>query len=203
VLSVTALGLSGYSAEYSAVGPTPDFRRKPDLCAAGDVFVAAHEKKADAYAEAEGTSFSTPLVAGFAACLMQLYPNITAMGAIDTLHVCSHLYPYYDYSHGYGVPQADYFFRDSISARLPTFTFVKANGTFSIAVTPEADTMSVDAENNLLFWSLTDSQGRIVKYAVVEMSTPFANLITSAELQSGSKYKLSVWYRNYYAETDL
>lgn len=203
VLSVTALGLSGYIADYSAVGPTPDFRRKPDLCAAGDVFVAAHEKKADAYAEAEGTSFSTPLVAGFAACLMQLYPNITAMGAIDTLHVCSHLYPYYDYSHGYGVPQADYFFRDTVGILQPTFTFMKANGNFSIAVTPAADTMSVDAENNLLFWSLTDSQGRIVKYAVVEMNTPFANLVTYAELQAGSKYKLSVWYRNYYAETDL
>ena len=203
VLSVTALGLSGYAAEYSAVGPTPDFRRKPDVCAAGDVFVAAHEKKADAYAEAEGTSFSTPLVAGFAACLMQLYPNITAMGAMDTLHVCSHLYPYYDYSHGYGVPQADYFFRDTVSVLQPTFTFVKANGNFSIAVTPAADTMSIDAENNLLFWSLTDQQGRIVKYAVVEMKSPFADLITSDEVQSGSKYKLSVWYRNYYAETDL
>jgi hypothetical protein len=134
---------------------------------------------------------------------MQLYPNITAIGAIDTLHVCSHLYPYYDYSHGYGVPQADYFFRGSSSTSQPTFTFVKANGAFSVAVTPEADTMSVNPENNLLFWSLTDPQGRIVKYAVVEMNSPFADLITSSELQLGSKYKLSVWYRNYYAETDL
>jgi hypothetical protein len=80
---------------------------------------------------------------------------------------------------------------------------VKANGAFSVAVTPEADTMSVNPENNLLFWSLTDPQGRIVKYAVVEMNSPFADLITSSELQLGSKYKLSVWYRNYYAETDL
>lgn len=203
VLSVTALGLSGYAADYSAVGPPPDFRRKPDVCAAGDVFVAAHEKKADAYAEAEGTSFSTPLVTGFAACLMQLYPNITAMGAIDTLHVCAHLYPYYDYSHGYGVPQADYFFSDSANTVKPSFTFVKSNGNCSVTVTPEADTMSVDPENNLLFWSLTDQQGRIVRYAVVEMDKPFAEIIDSSKLQPGSAYKLSVWYRNYYAETDL
>lgn len=203
VLSVTALGLKGYAADYSAVGPPPDFRRKPDVCAAGDVFVAAHEKKADAYAEAEGTSFSTPLVTGFAACLMQLYPNITAMGAIDTMHVCSHLYPYYDYSHGYGVPQADYFFSDSVNTVKPSFTFVKSNGICSVIVTPEADTMSVDPENNLLFWSLTDQQGRIVKYAVVEMNKPIAEIIDSSKIQPGAAYKLSVWYRNYYEETDL
>lgn len=203
VLSVTALGLSGYAADYSAVGPTPDFRRKPDVCAAGDVFVAAHEKKADAYAEAEGTSFSTPLVTGFAACLMQLYPNITAMGAIDTLHVCSHLYPYYDYSHGYGVPQADYFFRDSSIAAVPTFQFVNDAGSYGVRVTEAADSLSMDAENNLLFWSLTDKDGRIVKYAVVDMNKPYAELMTTEGMQSAGQYKLSVWYRHYYAETDL
>jgi subtilisin family serine protease len=203
VLSVTALGLFGYAADYSAVGPPQDFRRKPDVCAAGDVFVAAHEKKKDVYAEAEGTSFSTPLIVGFAACVMQLYPDISAMGMIDTLHVCAHLYPYYDYSHGYGVPQADYFFRKEILPPDKTFEFAKNNNSVGVNVTANADSLSSDAENNLLFWSLSDSKGRIVRYEVIEMTTPSAVLIQLDSLSSTGQYKLSVCYRRYYAETDL
>ncbi len=57
--------------------------------------------------ETQGTSFSSPLVAGFAACAWQSDTSSNQYATVSknwknllTLH------PYFDYAHGYGVPQA-------------------------------------------------------------------------------------------------
>lgn len=208
VLSVTAINTEWIAAKYSAIGPPPDFRRKPDVCAPGDVVIAAREKGKDEYAYSDGTSFSAPLVTGFAACLMQLYPAITAMGTIDTLHRCAHLYPYYDYSHGYGVPQAGYFYRDSTYKIEPTFIFERDSIGIRINITPNADTLTTLTKDRLMFWNMTDSLGRILEYEVIEVTEPYPlqfGAIRPYDLEySGLKgrYKICVWYKGYYAETD-
>lgn len=201
VLSVTALGDSGFVAAYSAVGPPPDFRRKPDICAPGDVLVAAREKKGNVYAYSDGTSFSAPLVVGFAACLMQKYPEITAMGTIDSIRHSGHHYPYYDYAHGYGVPMAGYFYRENY-APAKSFNFSRSDSTVVFNVEPGADTLCEHIEDRLLFWNMTDPQGRIVNYWVIDVTQ------RRIELADGygacyRGYKLSCWYKNYYAEIDL
>jgi serine protease AprX len=202
VLSVTAISTAWIAARYSAIGPPPDFRRKPDICAPGDVYVACREKGEDAYAESDGTSFSAPLVTGFAACLMQLYPSITAMGTIDTLHHCAHLYPYYDYSHGYGVPQADYFFRTD-KATFPTFIVERDSVGIKIRITPNADTLTTAVKDRMLFWNLTDSRGRIIEYRVIEVMEPVPMRLDFAHVQQRGEYKLCIWFKGYYAETDF
>jgi hypothetical protein len=183
------------------MGPPPDFRRKPDVCAPGNVIVAGHDKKGDLYEEGEGTSFSCPLVVGFAACLMQKYPEITAMGAIDSIHKCGHLYPYYDYAHGYGIPQAGYFFPDSIPATQPAFEFVRSATGVTIHITAPADSLTAHPETQLLFWNFTDQKGRVVQYNVIEVSTPNPVVLNFALIERIEEYKLCVWYRGYYAET--
>lgn len=203
VLSVTALGDSGFVAAYSAVGPPPDFRRKPDVCAPGDVLVAAHDKRGNEYAYSDGTSFSAPLVVGFAACLMQKYPEITAMGTIDSIRRSGHLYPYYDYAHGYGVPQAGYFYRDN-SVPNQSFTLERTTNGVQFTVAPGADTLSEHIEDRLLFWSLTDTKGRIIWYKVVDVSQRNIALLEIAEsVETYHGCKISVWYKMYYAELDL
>lgn len=201
VLSVTALGDSGFVASYSAVGPPPDFRRKPDICAPGDVLVAAREKKGNVYAYSDGTSFSAPLVVGFAACLMQKYPEITAMGTIDSIRRSGHHYPYYDYAHGYGMPMAGYFYRENyVPAK--SFYFSRSDSTVVFNVEPGADTLCEHIEDRLLFWNMTDPQGRIVNYRVVDVTQRRIDLADGyAACYRG--YKLSCWYKNYYAEIDL
>ncbi len=204
VLSVTAMGDDGFIADYSAVGPPPDFRRKPDICAPGSVLTAAQDKKGNEYAYGDGTSFSAPLATGFAACLMQLFPEITAMGTIDSIRRCAHLYPYYDYAHGYGVPQAGYFFRTNPSGLEATFSFVRVDTGTKIEVAPSADSLSGKIQERLLFWNLTDSAGRIIQYNVIEVTTPDPVLV-EFDLVAGERrgYKICVWYRGYYAETDF
>ncbi|HTF06218.1 MAG TPA: S8 family serine peptidase [Bacteroidia bacterium] len=201
VLSVTAMGEKGFIADYSAMGPPPDFRRKPDICAPGNVIVAGHDKKGDLFEEGEGTSFSCPLVVGFAACLMQKYPEITAMGTIDSLRKSAHLYPYYDYAHGYGMPQAGYFFRDGFTPADPSFEFVRSATGITIHITGIADSLTADPETQLLFWNFTDSKGRVVQYNVIEVSTPDPVSLYFAMIERTEEYKLCVWYRGYYAET--
>ncbi|HYW95306.1 MAG TPA: hypothetical protein VE870_06955, partial [Bacteroidales bacterium] len=66
-------------------------------------------------------SFSAPLVTGFAACVMQLHPDWNNMKVFTELEKSGHLYPYYDYAHGYGVPQAVYFLGNH-KKPAPTFT---------------------------------------------------------------------------------
>lgn len=201
VLSVTAMGDSGYVADYSAVGPPPDFRRKPDICAPGDVLVAAREKKGNVYAYSDGTSFSAPLVVGFAACLMQKYPDITAMGTIDSIRHSGHLYPYYDYAHGYGVPMAGYFYGAHASPAT-SFTLEHSDTLVTLHVAPGADTLCTLSEDRLLFWNLTDSAGRIISYSVIDITQPHVELL-QGDLKQYRGYRLCAWYKHYYAEIDL
>ncbi len=92
-------------SEFSSIGPTADGRMKPDLCAIGELYVA--DEKIEF---ANGTSFAAPLVAGFVACIQEMHPDWDAYKVMDEMRKSGHLYPYYDYAHGFGVPQASYFF---------------------------------------------------------------------------------------------
>ncbi len=88
---------------FGSYGPNAAGQRKPNLSAPGHV---ATLDGLSPLSETYGTSFSTPLVTGFAACVKERYPNLTLKELFQKLEQSGHLYPYYDYAHGYGVPQA-------------------------------------------------------------------------------------------------
>lgn len=95
---------TGIHSSFSSYGPTADGRMKPNVCAYGTTLAA---KPGGRYVPSDGTSFSTPLVAGFAACLWQKHPEWNNMQMIRAIENASDLTPYFDYHHGFGVPQAD------------------------------------------------------------------------------------------------
>lgn len=95
----------GCKASFSSMGPTHDGRLKPELCAFGYAVVANQ----DNIEINGGTSFACPLVAGFVACVKQMHPEWNAVQLKEELFKSADLYPYFDYAHGYGVPQAMYF----------------------------------------------------------------------------------------------
>lgn len=106
---------TGIHSSFSSFGPTADFRMKPNVSAFGHVMAFGDR---EGLHETQGTSFASPLVVGFAACVMQMYPNLTNMQIFDLLEQSSNLYPYFDYAHGYGIPQASWFL-DSTKILLP------------------------------------------------------------------------------------
>lgn len=89
--------------DFSSPGPSSDGRVKPNVCAPGEVVSAS----AEGFSNTFGTSFSAPLVTGFAACLLQWDPTLKPMELLRHIERSGHLYPYYDYHHGYGIPLAD------------------------------------------------------------------------------------------------
>ncbi len=128
ILSVGGIesSLTTYShIRFSSYGPTTDGRMKPNVCNFGHCMVA-DPTKPDKTTFAYGTSFSSPLTAGFAACAWQTMRDRKAMEMKKMIEQSCDLYPYYDYALGYGVPQATYFteFQNSnIEITQPTFQF--------------------------------------------------------------------------------
>ena len=110
---------TGLHSDFSSFGPTSDKRLKPNLAAFGEVIGSSNEKRE----VATGTSFSAPLVAGFAACVKQLHPEWTVKKLFHELEKSGNLYPYFDYAHGYGIPQASYFLDSAGKVVSPTLEF--------------------------------------------------------------------------------
>ncbi len=109
---------TGIQVSWSSYGPSADKRIKPNVCAYGYVMAAYGNK---GIYETQGTSFSSPLVAGFAACVRQLHPTITSYELLKTIETSADLYPYYDYAHGYGVPQAKNILKKETDTITPSF----------------------------------------------------------------------------------
>lgn len=94
---------TGIHTSFSSYGPTADMRMKPNVSAFGHVIAANGKGK---LTETQGTSFASPLMAGYAACVIQMYPDLPVMEIHELIESSGHLYPYYDYAHGYGIPNA-------------------------------------------------------------------------------------------------
>lgn len=101
-LVVGAIGHDGQRTPFSSHGPTADGRIKPDVMALGqDVWVVNPDGTLE---EVRGTSFSSPIMAGMAACMVQRYPTLDPTAWADSLRAWGNLasHPLDDY--GYGVP---------------------------------------------------------------------------------------------------
>ena len=117
--------------DFSSFGPTADGRRKPNVAAFGNALTADVGNDSCLH-HVPGTSFSCPLVAGFAACAWQTNPDLTAMQLFREIERSADLYPYYDYALGYGVPQASYFTQKEKTEQQPTFRFAKIDDTYLV-----------------------------------------------------------------------
>jgi serine protease AprX len=83
---------TGLHVAFSSTGPSADRRLKPDVSAFGIVLTTVP----GGYERLEGTSFSAPLVAGFAACAWQQRRALKAMDLFRQVRESADLYPYYD-----------------------------------------------------------------------------------------------------------
>jgi len=79
VIACGAVDVAGQISSFSSPGPAYDGRIKPEVCALGvDDWLAANgEDRSDTYRTGSGTSFSTPLIAGVAALLLEIHRDWT------------------------------------------------------------------------------------------------------------------------------
>lgn len=102
VLTVGAVDNKQVKADFSSFGPTADGRIKPDVCAMGKGTVLAIATGTTG--TSNGTSFSSPLMAGMVACLWQAKPTLTALQIVELVRSSSSNYTSPNNSTGYGIP---------------------------------------------------------------------------------------------------
>lgn len=161
---------SGYHTSFSSYGPTYDYQLKPNVTALGHVMAASTD---GGLKQTQGTSFSCPLVAGFAACVLQLHPEYTVQELFTRMEESGDLHPYFDYAHGYGVPQATGLFYAARPSR--TFTVENKDDYLSIEVQSAyvsmANQLLEDEQHKgyqkYLYYHIENSEGYISDYYVI------------------------------------
>ena len=103
VLAVGSVNAWEEFSLFSGQGPTYDGRIKPDVVAQGSgVYMA---KVVSGYKYGNGTSFSTPLIAGLAALLLQARPYLKPDSIISIFHSFGNNSATPDNRVGWGIPQ--------------------------------------------------------------------------------------------------
>ena len=102
ILTVGSINEQGTNAAFSAVGPTADGRIKPDVMAYGSPTCVITGR--GSIINDNGTSFSSPLIAGMVACLWQALPHKTAKQIIKLVRLAGDNQQHPDNVFGYGVP---------------------------------------------------------------------------------------------------
>jgi len=134
--------------KFSSFGPNASGASKPDISAPGYVVVANGKGK---YAEAAGTSFSAPLICGFAACLIQKNPSAKRKELFEQVRQSGHYFPYYDYELGYGVVNAAKLYtQDSLIQN--TFSVQHREDSVFLAFNPELMKDSLNFPNGRMLY---------------------------------------------------
>ncbi|MCU0371029.1 MAG: S8 family serine peptidase [Bacteroidales bacterium] len=103
VLGIGAVDPSGVYVGFSSHGPSFDGRVKPDVVAQGAVVYIA-DPYTNGFTYGGGTSFSSPILAGMAACLWQANPSLSNMQIADAIRQSASQYLTPDDFLGHGIP---------------------------------------------------------------------------------------------------
>ena len=177
LIAAGAVNSSGEPASFSSYGPSADGRVKPDLAARGvDDWVAT---AGTGYAQESGTSFSCPLLAGLAACLMQARPTWPPTLIIRGLRLTASQTTAPDARVGYGIPDGAAVLRwipDTASVPgLPPFTLglrlTGPNPLTAVAPSTRVD-FGVGAGAGEPRLRVFDAQGRLVVHDLASTRNP-------------------------------
>jgi len=102
ILTIGAVDAYGKIASFSSYGPSADDQVKPTVCAQGQgAYVVS---SSDGVYPSNGTSFSSPIMAGAVTCLWQANKSKSNMEIIETLKKSASHYASPDSMYGYGIP---------------------------------------------------------------------------------------------------
>lgn len=201
VLSVGAVNGLDSRESYSSFGPTADGRRKPNVVACGYDMVATDKCN---FTYSQGTSFATPMVSGFAACVKQMHPEWNTEQLLEEIEKSGNHYPYFDYAFGYGVPQAGYF-TDGKKENVHAFDLVEDDDYLYI--------IPVNSEKTgKLFYNIQNGDGSLEYYDVLSLGFRIGDVGEKYFIDSNKVYfnisknllengqTVNLWYGNQYAQ---
>lgn len=195
--------------DFSSYGPTADGRMKPNVCSFGYAEVAdPHNDTATDFAY--GTSFSSPLAAGFCACAWQVMKDKlkNAKEMKQMVEQSGDLYPYYDYAFGYGVPQASYFLNEENTKAEPTFLFEEmgkfvlihplvVNPVTKILFDLQTGDYSEEGVENVIMFKIQDRSGHVERYVNMGSKSLDESMRVAINKGAVSGNELVVHYNGY------
>ena len=102
VLSIGAVQSNGTYASFSSQGSAIQPTQKPDVVAQGAASAVINQN--DVVTTSNGTSFSSPILAGGIVCLWQALPNLSNAEIMQLVRESASQYTTPDYFLGYGIP---------------------------------------------------------------------------------------------------
>ncbi len=102
ILTIGAVDGNELYASFSSNGPTADGRVKPTVCAMGKNSIVV--SVSGSALPANGTSFSSPIMAGSVCCLWQANPTLSNMQIIEVVKQSADRFSTPDTMYGYGIP---------------------------------------------------------------------------------------------------
>ncbi|HSO89278.1 MAG TPA: S8 family serine peptidase [Draconibacterium sp.] len=102
VIGVGAVNKDSIPSGFTSVGPAFGGKTKPNVTALG--WRTYLQKSDGTFGYLSGTSFSSPVMAGMAACLWQSQPNATAEQLKSAIEMSAHLYETPNDLMGFGIP---------------------------------------------------------------------------------------------------
>ncbi len=176
VIAVGAVNSSELLTSFSSVGPSFDGRIKPDVMAQGQAAIVSDA--AGNIVTANGTSFSSPIMAGMIACLWQAFPQKTNKEIRELVLKSSDKFSNPNNQYGFGIPD----FALAVSNQLNLESFSKDD--FILYPNPASDTVSVSLPS-------TFDMGTVYIYSILgqkvleQKITPQASIISLKSLHEG------------------
>lgn len=166
-------------AYFSSYGPTYDGRVKPDVMAQGEL--AAIVNQYGTVSLTNGTSFSSPIIAGAVASLWQAFPNKSNEVIMQAIRESASLYNNPTDEMGYGIPD----FGDALNRLIQLDVEDQMKETlFALYPNPVIDRINISFPNNTDRAELVlyDVLGKIV---LQKVTTPSKNQVDVSHLSSG------------------
>ncbi|MBL7963269.1 MAG: S8 family peptidase [Flavobacteriales bacterium] len=161
ILAVGAVNVDRLVADFSSRGPSADGRVKPDVCAVGWSTVGLSPWGEEAI-RINGTSFSSPLLAGGVACLWQLHRDRTAHEVMDAVRRSASHHDRPDPAFGHGIPdlwRAHLMLGGTDLTGLTTASFL---GLWPTTVTDHFTVELYTGDATQLEMDMVDAAGRVV-----------------------------------------
>ncbi len=193
ILSVAAVDFRGNRASFSSFGRKEN-KYAPNIALMGkDVAVVSGN---NGFKPADGTSFSSPLLCGMTACLMQAFPNSSPKEIREAIIQSANRYKNPDLEYGYGIPDfalAYFILSEKTGKKIET----------SVLGNPiiEENKLKINfyAKNKGKYTlKIFDNQGNVIREIKVKIKKPGLQTLELAELnlKSTKDLSLSVEYKN-------
>jgi len=171
IISVGSINSDSTRSSFSSLGYTADKRIKPDLMAMGSsVSIVNYSGK---IINSNGTSLSTPILAGLAACLWEALPDLNSFAILNLLRESGNHFQNPDSLMGYGIADIykAYLGKEPDNVRLNS-------------VSSDLVYISINPFDNRLYINLINSEQ--YKRCILDIYTTLGNRILTAPNLSGS-----------------